>query len=223
VDQRRRSLGPLVATCPHRFAEAGQIFQWVGGELLGTDTPLIVKEVGFLEQAEGEEDVGRIDNVLVHPDVNQLRWCALEIQAVYFSGSTMKSEFEPLRRWRGAGLPFPAGHRRPDYRSSGPKRLMPQLQIKVPTLRRWGKRTAVVVDRPFFDALGKMDDVGDVSNCDIAWFVVDFSEAGARAVLRRDFVRFTTLEGAVVGLTGGNPVTLAVFEQRIRAKLAGAP
>jgi hypothetical protein len=96
---------------------------------------------------------------------------------------------------------------------------MPQLQIKVPTLRRWGKKMAVVVDRRFFDAMGEMDDVADVSNCDIAWFVVDYDEAGTRAVLRRDFVRFTTLERAVEGLTGGHPVILAVFEQKIRAKL----
>ncbi len=97
---------------------------------------------------------------------------------------------------------------------------MPQLQIKVPTLRRWGKKMAVVVDRRFFDAMGEMDDVADVSNCDIAWFVLDYDERGNQAVLRREFVRFTTLERAVEGLTGGRPVSLSVFEERIRAKVA---
>jgi hypothetical protein len=96
---------------------------------------------------------------------------------------------------------------------------MPQLQIKVPTLRRWGKKMAVVVDRNFFDALGKMDGVRDVPSCDIAWFVVRYDENEGEAVLTPDFVRLTTLERAVEGLTGGDPVTLEVFEARIREKL----
>jgi hypothetical protein len=103
-----------------------------------------------------------------------MRWAALEIQAVYFSGATMGAEFHLLRHHEATGVPFPAGHRRPDYRSSGPKRLMPQLQIKVPSLRRWGKKMAVVVDEGFFGALGKMDEVKDVSNCDI---VIRYAQA----------------------------------------------
>jgi hypothetical protein len=131
----------------------------------------------------------------------------------------MTKEFDMLRRISSERLPFPATNHRPDFRSSGPKRLMPQLQIKVPTLRRWGKKMAVVVDRNFFDAIGKMDEVRDVPSCDIAWFVVKYAENGGDAVLTRDFARLTTLERAVEGLTGGDPVTLEVFEARIRDKL----
>jgi hypothetical protein len=97
---------------------------------------------------------------------------------------------------------------------------MPQLQVKVPTLRRWGKKMAVLVDRPFFDALGAMGVVKSVSNCDIVWFVVRYEETSSGAVLRPDFVRLTTLERAVEGLTGGNPVSLDLFESRIREKIA---
>ena len=79
---------------------------------------------------------------------------------------------------------------------------------------------AVVVDRDFFDALGTMDEVRHVSNCDVAWFVVKYDETGGEAVLTPDFVRLTTLERAVEGLTGGNPVSLETFESRIREKLA---
>ena len=189
----------------------------------------MVEQVGFLEQGDesnskrksgsGPKFVGRIDKVLVHPTREPMQWCALEIQAVYFSGHTMTKEFDMLRRISSERLPFPATNHRPDFRSSGPKRLMPQLQIKVPTLRRWGKKMAVVVDRNFFDALGRMDDVKDVPSCDIAWFVVRYDDSGGDAVLSRDFVRLTTLERAVEGLTGGNPVGLEVFEARIREKL----
>jgi len=219
--------GNLVTICPYRFQQKATIFKWIGETLLGHSDPLVVGEVGFLEQetsgeagANSKRKVGSIDNVLVRRIEGEVRWCALEIQAVYFSGAKMSQEFDALTKHKGNNLPFPKGHRRPDFRSSGPKRLMPQLQIKVPTLRRWGKKMAVIVDRSFFDALGKMEAVKDVSSCDIAWFVVRYEESGQGFSLKPDFVRFTTLERAVEGLTGGYPVTLEQFETRIREKLA---
>ena len=200
------------------------VFQWVGETILGTSRPDIATEIGFLRAEDGSSDVGRIDMVLANQEAcaATLNWCALEIQAVYFSGRSMNDEFRAIRDYDGDQPPFPRQMRRPDYRSSGPKRLMPQLQIKVPTLRRWGKKMAVVVDKHFFEALGHMEEVGDLSNGDIAWFTVDFEQdrATRRFKLVRDRVRFTTLERATEGLTGGSPVTLAEFEEGIRTKLA---
>lgn len=223
--------GSLRTTCPYRFQQNGLIFRWIGETMLSHSQPLVVGEIGFLERPASEglsservvdsDDVGRIDNVLIHPNRTPLHWCALEIQAVYFSGSSMSKEFNMLNSFAGTGLPFPAANRRPDYRSSGPKRLMPQLQIKVPSLRRWGKKMAVVVDQSFFGALGQMDSVQDVSNCDVAWFVVKYDESHGEAQLAPDFVQLTTLERAVEGLTGGLPVSLETFEQRILEKLGG--
>ena len=129
--------GRLAATCPCRFEENGLVFGWVGERILGHAQPVVVGEVGFLERevrneeqgsgVSGFDDVGRIDNILVHPDHEPLLWCALEIQAVYFSGKAMSNEFRAILDHKGTDMPFPAEHRRPDYRSSGPKRLMPQL------------------------------------------------------------------------------------------------
>ena len=210
--------------CPRRFEEDMTVFQWVGETVLGTSTPNIATEIGFLRSEDGNTDVGRIDMVLANPETctAALNWCALEIQAVYFSGRGMNEEFRSIRDYYGEQPPFPGQIRRPDYRSSGPKRLMPQLQIKVPTLRRWGKKMAVVVDKHFFGALGHMEEVGDLSNGDIAWFTVDFEEdhTNRRFRLVRDSVHFTTLERATEGLTGGAPVTLTEFEESIRSKLA---
>ena len=205
------------------------MYRWIGREVLGNDGPLVVREIGFLERDPSaragasddlsKEDVGRIDNVLVHPDVDPLRWCALEIQAVYFSGSSMSREFAAIAGHAEDDIPFPVGMRRPDFRSSGPKRLMPQLQIKVPALRRWGKKMAVVVDEPFFSALGRMEPVRDISNADIAWFVMAYRIHDAEAVLEAKEICLTTLERAVEGLTAGHPVSLETFESRIRDKL----
>lgn len=213
----------LRVLCPRRFEEDGDIFKWVGETVLGTSAPKVATEVGFLRSEDGNSDVGRIDMVLARelPNYDALRWCALEIQAVYFSGRGMGEEFRAITNHAGENPPFPAQIRRPDYRSSGPKRLMPQLQIKVPTLRRWGKKMAVVVDKEFFGAIGAMEEVDDLSNGDIAWFTVDFKEdeSTGRFRLVRDQVHFTTLERATEGLTGGSPVTLSEFESRLRNKL----
>ncbi|WP_051373117.1 NotI family restriction endonuclease, partial [Yersinia wautersii] len=226
--------GELRATCPYRFHEGLEVFKWVGETILGDPEPLLVGEVGFLEagastDSEGGDDVGRIDMVLVSSKTSNgapMDWAALEIQAVYFSGNAMRGEFEAFADNSVDWVIFPAGRRRPDYRSSGPKRLMPQLQIKVPTLRRWGKKMAVVVDRAFFDSIGEMDNVSDISNADIAWFIVRFEEVEGekRTRIVRDEVRYTTLERSVEGLTGGKPVALSIFENRISSKaIATAP
>ena len=224
--------GRLRTTCPNRFRENAMIYRWVGETLLGNPAPVVLGEIGFLSRStaisgpgredpvEAADDVGRIDNVLVAEDGGRLSWCALEIQAVYFQGSGMGEDFSAIARHSGAGVPFPVGTRRLDYRSSGPKRLMPQLEIKVPSLRRWGKKTAVVVDEDFFAALSPMEEVSDVSNCDIAWFVVRYEETAGRVILVPNRVALTTLERAVEGLTAGLPVTLNEFERRIRLKMS---
>lgn len=221
--------GNLRATCPHRFHEDLDIFKWAGETILGDPNPLLVSEVGFLESLatidnEGGDDAGRIDMVLVSTKTRHdepLAWAALEIQAVCFSGAAMREEFKAFNNTTADCVAFPTGRRRPDYRSSGLKGLMPQLQVKVPTLRRWGKKMAVVVDRAFFDSIGEMDNVSDISNADIVWFVVRFEEVEGKNRTRivRDEIRYTTLEGSIRGMTVSRPVSLSTFEARINKKL----
>lgn len=122
--------GQLRTFCPNRFEEAGIVHRWVGETILRCSEPVVLKEIGFLEpppteaQAQDSGDnVGRIDKVLVAPGVEPLSWCPLEFQAVYFSGKAMKDEFAAILKHPDASLPFPVHIRRPDYRSSAPKRL----------------------------------------------------------------------------------------------------
>jgi hypothetical protein len=222
--------GALRATCPLRFEEDATIYQWVGEVVLGSEHPRILGEIGFLETPPSDDveaapsDVGKIDRVLAVPGSNPLEWCALEVQAVYFQGKAMSNDFNAILNQTDDGIPLSPVTRRPDYRSSGPKRLMPQLQIKVPSLRRWGRKMAVVVDRSFFRAMGRMRTVPHMSNCDVVWFVVGFSETDSgRFRLVRDSIHYTTLEDSVEGLTAGVPVSLESFEQRILSKLQGLP
>lgn len=171
----------------------------------------------------GREDVGRIDLVLVHPQ-NSEKWCAVEMQAVYFSGGEIAKDLAVIRAQDATanGTPMPGAVRRPDFRSSGPKRLMPQLQIKVPTLRRWGKKMVVVIDKPFLESMSDMESQGHISNCDIIWVVVRFDEepGTGKANLVIDRTINTTLDDAVKALTSGTPTTLPSFEGKLSGKLA---
>ncbi len=213
-----------VATCPNRFYDSERALAWAGETLLDTKSPIVLTELPFLKatsdgDASDVSTVGKIDMVLVHSDTRTLLWCALEIQAVYFSGASMFKDFDLMKTWQGDGIPFPQGFRHPDFRSSGPKRLMPQLQIKVPTISRWGKKMAVVVDLPFWESLGSITEVDHVSNCDIAWFVMKYRHDGVRFQMEPAGLHLTTLDRAVEGLTGGKPTSLSEFEKTLRAKL----
>ncbi len=226
-----KGAGPMVTTCPLRFLEAGTIFRWVGEKLLQTTEPIVLGEIGFLdrlrpetgiedEESDSRDFIGRIDNVLIHPARNPLDWCALELQAVYFSGKSMKNEFKMLSQVEYPEVPFPAAHRRPDWRSSGPKRLLPQLQTKVPTIRTWGKKMAVIIDEAFFASLVGLEREKHLSNAEIAWFVVAYEPTpiGWKLVPRE--LAFTQLEASVKSLTGGVPLSKEKFEQQLRLKLA---
>ncbi len=121
--------GELRTVCPSRFEQDRIIYLWVAETVLGSSDPVILGEIGFLESPPSPEieavpsDVGRIDKVLVVPNSKPLSWCALEVQAVYFRGRAMKNDFVVIRDHTGDALPLPNVFRRPDYRSSGPKRL----------------------------------------------------------------------------------------------------
>ena len=94
---------------------------------------------------------------------------------------------------------------------------MPQLQTKVPTLRRWGRKICVAVDKPFFDSLGPVTTIPHLSNADIAWFVVDYDPQTGAIKLSRTI--FTTLESSVEALTAGIPSSREAFENRLEAVL----
>ncbi|MGI8905388.1 MAG: NotI family restriction endonuclease [Candidatus Sumerlaeaceae bacterium] len=218
--------GAPAITCPNRFLEQREVFRWVGDVILRTDSPTRVPELPFLMGADADDSdpdaVGMIDMVLVNSESTPLAWCALEMQAVYFSGGSMGNDQRQWQNWTGPNLPYPSVQRRPDFRSSGPKRLMPQLQVKVPTIRRWGKKMAVVVDSEFWASLRTMREVPNLSNSDIVWFVVRLERCGTTSNLKlvRDSVHYTRLEDAVEGLTGGTPLPLETFERLLLEKLA---
>ncbi|MEX0772817.1 MAG: NotI family restriction endonuclease [Balneolales bacterium] len=208
----------LVTTCPNRFWQKNLIFYEISKDLLKTEKPKLIPEVGFLQGKDAKGNtlpstVGRLDLIVANiaPDNSIIDWCALEMQAVYFSGASMKKDINKIYDQHG-GITFPTGIRRPDFRSSGPKRLMPQLQIKVPTLRRWGKKMVVVIDYSFFNSMAPMEREQDISNADILWLIVNYDNKNTLYI--EDKV-YTTLESSVTGLTAGVPIPLDNFEEKI--------
>jgi hypothetical protein len=211
----------MATICPTRFWESYTVFKKVGEIVLGTDKPTVITEVPFLQSVDHagaitDESAGRIDMVLVKVDARGciVDWCALEMQAVYISGTSIGDEFSAIKEHPDRLL-MPKATHRPDFRSSGPKRLMPQLQVKVPSLRRWGKKTVVVIDKPFYESIAPMKKVPHLSNADIAWIIIDFG--GENGQLRVSDSLFTTLESSVEGLTAGEPIAKDEFENALHS------
>jgi hypothetical protein len=62
----------VCATCPSRFDQDDFIYRWIGRTLIGSEAPIVLGEVKFLENDEGKK-VGKIDGILVHPVLDPLR------------------------------------------------------------------------------------------------------------------------------------------------------
>jgi hypothetical protein len=220
-----------VTVCPRRFLQEQTIFKWVGQTILDCTDPIVVPETPFLKNAAesssaaDQRKAGRIDWILVDPksiDSQELKWCALETQSVYFSGMAMTPEFQAYQT-TDTQLIYPVAHRRPDYRSNGPKRLAPQLSIKVPVIRSFGAKVAVVVDAFFFGKMGKVADVFPSSKsnaaklkaADIVWFVVDYSQRDG-LVRIEDKVAYSSLLASVEALNASEPIDYPDFSSALR-------
>lgn len=236
----------IVTLCPSRFLqpiviENKDLWGWIAEKMLDITNPTIVKETPFLRkiseahrdaattidmEAEVEEEgkkAGRIDWILVNPATmtdGELDWCAVETQALYFSGNKMRPEFDAYAAAPSPVL-FPIGKRRPDYRSSGPKRLAPQLDVKVPVLRNWGKKVVVVIDRFFFENMNNLPDAyprarNDTErrdNSDVVWFVLDYDD---QLHLKPSKVIYTSLEHSRHALNATEPLSKADFTRNLK-------
>jgi len=238
----------VVTVCPNRFLQylsSGEsLFDWISDKMLDKPNATIVKETPFLrkiaerrkadvaknmslEAKEESKKAGRIDWIVVDPSTvesGELAWCAVETQALYFSGGKMRAEFDAYAQAPSETL-YPKGKRRPDYRSSGPKRLWPQLDVKVPVLRNWGKKVVVVVDKFFFESMNSLvdpfprarTDKEKRDNADVAWFVVDYDSQ--MKMTKFDLV-FTNLESSRHALNATEPLSKEEFTRGLREVMA---
>jgi hypothetical protein len=145
------------------------------------------------------------------------RFADLEVDSVSFSGDSIIPVFNKFLSTRK----MPVGcERRPDWRSSAQKRLMPQLSLKVPVFRRWGKKFFVAVDASFFEALPQIRPVDGIANSEINWLVYPFERRGTSYPIGTPSVYFSTWEDVLTALREGTPPNpeeiLTELEERLR-------
>ena len=217
------SVEGMAVTCPKRFEQDDLVLRWLA-DVVGFDRQKarVAREVPFMTNTRTGKLAGKIDYVLAEHRHGRMQWHGLEIQAVYFSGENMEHDFLCLNNDNRRRPPFPDKVRRPDWRSSGAKRLMPQLEIKGPTLRRWQAKLAVCVDSGFFGSIGgpSPDPSHDLDSGDIIWLTPDFVEdADGTCHIRRGHWEVLTLEESTRRLRSSETLSRAEFEASLGGKL----
>ncbi len=142
-------------------------------------------------------------------------FAALEVQAVYFSGRSIKAAFHEFLR---TGSVPPGTERRLDYRSSAQKRLMPQLSLKVPVFRRWGKKFFVAVDEMFFESLPISGTVPSIENSEVTWLVYPLGKHGLRYLIGSPEIHLTRWEDVLNALREGHEPTPSEIMQELSEK-----
>lgn len=193
-------------TCPVRFLERQRLFVDAARLAFGTNRSCIaVPEVRLLDVPGSVRNrkIGKVDFLLVLLEGDQAAdFAALEIQAVYISGRTIRPAFDQYLA--DGSLPKNSA-RRADFRSSAQKRLMPQLALKVPIFRRWGKRFFVAVDSTFFATLPDIR-TQTAGNAEVTWLVYPFQKQADRGYQMNDPTIYHTLWDDVLdSLREGQP------------------
>ena len=187
--------------CPVRFLQNSQTFVDVATAAFGAGRKIAVRpELRILRKENGKK-AGKVDYIIAALGKNgkPVDFCALEVQAVYVSGSSYYPMFHEFLK---TGVP-PQEKRGMDWLSSR-KRLIYQLNLKVPVFRRWGKKFFVAVDKQFFGALPKMKPVADIENSEVTWVVYDFR--------RRDEAKRFSMSSAEFYFTEWADVEVALRE-----------
>ena len=193
------------SVCPVRFLEGARIIVDAGRIAFGEEKKIVaIPEMRLLRVPDTGKRIGKIDFLIAVLDQSgkPSDFAALEVQAVYISGKSVRPYFNEFLRTEV--LPD-AAKARPDYRSSAQKRLMPQLSLKVPVFRRWGKRFFVVVDKPFFNALPRIRRVEGRENSEITWLVYELNRnaSGVGYSLSDPDVIFTLWDDVLTALREG--------------------
>ncbi len=215
-----------VITCPVRFREDWLIADDAANFFFDKKASWSSLTEVRLNDANGKS-AGNIDVVLVAYDGHGkiVDFGALEIQAVYISGN-VRDPFEQYlanpkanARMDWTGKP---NYPRPDYLSSSRKRLAPQLLFKGGIIHSWKRKTAVALNKSFFDTLPRLKTVRK-AKADIAWLIYDLrliKENGReRYVLTKIDEVFTEFEPALLSITIPVPGRMDDFVKLLQGKL----
>lgn len=211
-------------TCPVRFREDWKITSDAASFFFEEGTRWSSLTEVRLADGHGKS-AGNIDVVLVAYDDKDrvIDFGALEIQAVYISGN-VRDPFEYfMANPKGRALmdwSKQPNHPRPDYLSSSRKRLAPQLIFKGGIFNEWRKRTAVALNKAFFNTLPKLAQVPK-KDADIGWFVYDliFDATTKRYELTKVDEVFTRFDDALRQITTTKAGPMQTFMTHLQNKL----
>jgi Restriction endonuclease NotI len=213
--------------CPVRFVEADRIFDDAARQAFGDGANYgIFPEIRILKIAaddEGARDrkIGKVDFVIGCIQSGEVTdFAALEVQAVYFSGGEIRSPMNYFLEHER--LDISNSHRRPDFRSSAQKRLVPQLQLKVPVFRRWGKKFFVVVDTQFFRELPTFAHTTRM-NSEVTWLCYPLAKSGANYSMQDVQIVYSEWDEVQNSLREGTPPEPAEIVKELQTKLDGPP
>ncbi len=111
---------------------------------------------------------------------------------------------------------------RPDYLSSSRKRLVPQLLFKGGILNSWRKKSAVALNKSFFDTLPRLTKVPK-SRADIVWLIYDLQlttvEGQQRYKLTKIDEVYTEFAPALLSITTPIPGKMNDFVKLLQERL----
>ncbi|MDR4653076.1 MAG: hypothetical protein MRJ52_11900 [Nitrosomonas sp.] len=213
-------------TCPIRFREDWLITDDAASFFFGDGAAWSSLTEVRLSDANGKS-AGNIDVVLVaYDDKGKIfDFGALEIQAVYISGN-VRDPFEYYMKNPKAHAQMDwtnqPNYPRPDYLSSSRKRLAPQLLYKGGILHSWHKKTAVALNKSFFETLPSLKTVSK-SKADISWLIYDLQlvkeEGQEKFTLKKTDEVFTEFEPALISITTSTPGNMDDFLKLLQEKL----
>lgn len=207
--------------CPVRFLEGGRMFTDAGRAAFGSGRTIVVApEMRILHVPRTGKRIGKIDFVIaaLDADGHATDFAALEVQSVYISGHSIRPAFN---EYIATGKYAAVQRNRPDYRSSAQKRLMPQLSLKVPVFRRWGKKFFVVVDAAFYAAMPPIREVTTAENSEVTWLVYPLprTSGGCGYTLGEPRVVFTQWDDVLSALREGEAPAQSEVLAEIETKL----
>lgn len=207
--------------CPSRFLESDRMFKDAALAAFGRGARIIVApEIRILRiQGQHSRKIGKVDYIIGRLDKHDevCDFAALEVQAVYFSGRSIQPAFHNFLK---TGQLMTNSQRRLDYRSSAQKRLMPQLNLKVPVFRRWGKKFFVAVDNLFYTQLPAMRTVPNMDNSEVTWLVYPFSKQKGGYEMATPAIHYTLWEDVLNALREGQAPTPGEIMAEISARRA---
>ncbi len=211
--------------CPVRFLEDQRIFvdaatiAFGSGATFGVFPEIRILEIPPDKEGSRPKKIGKVDFLLGKIVAGTITdFAAVEIQAAYFSGGSLRKVFEHFIGKRD--LDGIDTRRRPDFRSCAQKRLVPQLQLKIPVFRRWGKKFFVVVDSEFFGSLPAFP-ATTPSNSELTWLAYPIARSGDGYSLAEPKIVFSEWDEVQNSLREGKPPETHEIVSELQAKLDG--